>query len=280
VRAVVLNSSGLPEQGQISEPEGPDVVRVLACGLCGSDVEKIGRAAEGTVLGHEVVAEAGDKRVALVHHQGCGACEHCRAGHESTCTEFATPTIEPGGFAERVSARAGWVELPEAIDDATGSYVEPLACVLRGAERVPDGDVLVIGGGFVGRLFAAVLRERGSTVFVRDTDPARNGPEPSSLVASVVVCAPRAARDALGAVEPGGTVLVFAEAGKLDTAEIYRREITVTGSRSATRRHMKEAVALLTELDLPEPLVLPLDRFDEGLEAYRSRQATKVVFRP
>jgi hypothetical protein len=43
---------------------------------------------------------------------------------------------------------------------------------------------------------------------------------------------------------------------------------------------MEEAVALLRELDLPEPLVLPIDHFDEGLAAYRNREALKVVFRP
>jgi threonine dehydrogenase-like Zn-dependent dehydrogenase len=96
----------------------------------------------------------------------------------------------------------------------------------------------------------------------------------------VVVCAPGAGGKALAAVEPGGTALVFAEAGELDSAEIYRRELTITGSRSATRRHMEEAVALLPELDLPEALVLPLERFDEGLAAYRRREALKVVFRP
>jgi L-iditol 2-dehydrogenase len=280
VRAVLLNSAGLPEVGELAEPEGSYVLRVLACGLCGSDVEKIGRAPQRTVLGHEVVAEADGKRVALVHHEPCGECERCRAGHESTCAEFAAATIEPGGFAERVRASGGWVELPDGVDEVLGSYAEPLACVLRGAERVPAGEVLVLGGGFVGRLFAAVLRRRGDTVYVRDQDPERSGPEPPGPVASVVVCAPGAGGDALAAVEPGGTALVFAEAGELDSAEIYRRELTITGSRSATRRHMEEAVALLPELDLPEALVLPLERFDEGLAAYRRREALKVVFRP
>jgi L-iditol 2-dehydrogenase len=277
---VVLNSAGLPEVGELAEPEGSYVLRVLACGLCGSDVEKIGRAPQRTVLGHEVVAEADGKRVALVHHEPCGECERCRAGHESTCAEFAAATIEPGGFAERVRASGGWVELPDGVDEVLGSYAEPLACVLRGAERVPAGEVLVLGGGFVGRLFAAVLRRRGDTVYVRDQDPERSGPEPPGPVASVVVCAPGAGGKALAAVEPGGTALVFAEAGELDSAEIYRRELTITGSRSATRRHMEEAVALLPELDLPEALVLPLERFDEGLAAYRRREALKVVFRP
>ena len=264
----------------MSEPEGAEVLRVLACGLCGSDVEKIGRAPEGSVLGHEVVAEADGKRVALVHHEPCGECERCRAGHESTCKEFGGATIQPGGFAERVAALGGWVDLPDDVDDALGSYTEPLACVLRGAERVPPGEVLVLGGGFVGRLFAAVLARRGDTVYVRDADPARSGPEPAGAVRTVVVCAPNSGADALAAVEPGGTVLVFADAGGLDGGELYRREITVTGSRSATRRHMEEAVALLPELDLPEPLVLPLERFEEGLAAYRNRAVLKVVFRP
>jgi L-iditol 2-dehydrogenase len=280
VRAVVLNSSGYPEQADLVEPEGRDVLRMLACGLCGSDVEKIGGAPEGTVLGHEVVAEADGKRVALVHHQPCGECERCRAGYESTCAEFGAATIQPGGFAERVTAVGGWVDLPDRVDDVLGSYAEPLACVLRGSERVPPGDVLVLGGGFVGQLFAAVLRRRGDTVYVRDPDPARDGPAPPGAVASVVVCAPGAGADALSAVEPGGSVLLFADAGGLDSGDVYRGEITVTGSRSATHRHMEEAVALLPELDLPEPLVLPLDRFDEGLAAYRSREALKVVFHP
>jgi L-iditol 2-dehydrogenase len=281
VRVVVLDSNGQPELVELPEPESEYVVQVLACGLCGSDVEKIGRAQAGTVLGHEVVAETADGgRVALVHHLPCGECERCLAGHESTCERFGAATIEPGGFAERVSAGGGWVQLPHEIDDVLGSYAEPLACVLRGAESVPRGEVLVLGGGFVGQLFAAVLRHRGDSVYLRDPDPARNGLEPPGLVGSVVVCAPGAGEDALAAVEPGGTVLVFADGGPLDSREVYRRELTITGSRSATPRHLEDAVALLPELELPEALVLPLERFAEGLAAYRSREALKVVFRP
>jgi len=281
VQAVVLDSSGQPQLAEMPEPQGEDTLRVLACGLCGSDVEKIGSAPEGTVLGHEVVAETQDgRRVALVHHLSCGRCERCLAGHESTCKEFAAATIEPGGFAERVEAGGGWVELPDEVGDAAGTYAEPLACVLRGAGRVPPGDVLVVGGGFVGRLFEAVLRARGETVFVHDADPARSGPEPTGPVPTVIVCAPGAGSAALEAVEAGGTVLLFANAGPLESDEVYRRELTVLGSRSATPAHLEHAVELLAQLDLPEPLVLPLGRFDEGLAAYRRRESLKVVFRP
>ena len=57
MRAVVLDASSEPALAEIAEPAPPgDLVTVLACGLCGSDVEKIGLSAPGTVLGHEVVA--------------------------------------------------------------------------------------------------------------------------------------------------------------------------------------------------------------------------------
>jgi L-iditol 2-dehydrogenase len=275
VRAVVLDEEGRPRLADVPEPAAP--LAVLACGLCGSDVEKLELAPAGTVLGHEVVARGhGGERLALIHHLPCGECTRCAAGHESTCELFAAATIRPGGFAERVAETAG-VALPEDVDDAHGTYVEPLACVLRGAERVPRGRVLVVGHGFVGRLFAAVLRDRGDDVFATDVRPERGGREPDGPVDAAVLCAPAAP---LEAVAPGGTVLVFSPAAPVDLDLVYRNELTLAGSRSATPRHMRAAAALLPRLDVPEPTVLPLDRFAEGLELYRSGRALKVVFAP
>jgi threonine dehydrogenase-like Zn-dependent dehydrogenase len=137
--------------------------------------------------------------------------------------------------------------------------------------------VLVVGQGFVGRLFTAVLRNRGDEVFGVDARPERSGPPPEGPVDAAVLCAPAAPLDA---VAPGGTVLVFADAGAVGLADVYRRELTLVGSRSATPRHMRQAVGLLRQLDLPEPTVVPLARFDEGLELYRSGRALKVVFVP
>ncbi len=281
MRAVVLDAAGQPAWSEAPEPDGPgELVTVLACGLCGSDVEKLGLAAPGTVLGHEVVAvTADDRRVVLVHHLPCGECERCIAGHESTCEAFESPTIRPGGFAERARAD-GWVELPDELDDTRWTMVEPLACVLRGVERVPPGRVLVVGHGFVGRLFAAVLARRGDEVFAVDRDPERSGTPPDGPVGATVICAQGGAEAAIEAVEPGGTVLVFADAGAIPAAPIYRRELTFAGSRSATPETMREAMRLLPELELPEPTVLPLERFAEGLELYRRRETLKVVFVP
>ena len=272
----MLDGEGQPRLAVTPAPPEPSL-RVLACGLCGSDVEKIGRAPAGTVLGHEVVAAAEDgKRVVLVHHLPCGDCERCRAGHESTCERFATATIVPGGFAEQVAATET-IELPNGISDALGTYVEPLACVLRGAEKVPPGRVLVVGQGFVGRLFAEVLRRRGDEVFTTDTRTERSGRAPFGPVGAAVLCAPAAP---LEAVSPGGTVLVFANAGAIELDDVYRRELTLVGSRSSTPAAMRAAIELLPTLDLPEPTVLPFTRFAEGLDLYRSGAALKVVFTP
>ena len=280
MRAVVLDEQGQPALAEVPEPDGDgELVRVLACGLCGSDVEKIGAAPAGTVLGPEVVAEVAGRRVALVHHLPCGECDRCLAGHESTCEAFGAATIVPGGFAERVRADET-LSLPDGIDEATATYAEPLACVLRAAERLPPGRGLVVGNGFVGRLFGAVLRRRGDDVFAVDNDHRRDGRHPDGPVDAAILCAPAGSTEAAAALVPAGTLLVFAPSAPLGLDAVYRRELTVLGSRSATPRHMREAISLLPDLDLPEPTVLPLERFHEGLELYRRGEALKVVFTP
>jgi L-iditol 2-dehydrogenase len=281
MRAVALDDAGRPGLVELPEPDGPgERVRILACGLCGSDVEKLRPEFAGAVLGHEVVASTEDgRRVVLVHHAACGECERCRAGHESTCAAFAAPTIRPGGFAERATAQS-WVDAPGELDDARATMVEPLACVLRGVERVPRGRVLVVGHGFIGHLFAAVLSARGDDVFTVDADPRRSGRASDGPVGAAVICARGGVDAAIETVEPGGTILVFADAGSIPAAPVYRRELTLVGTRSATPRFMEQAAALLPTLDLPEPRVLPLARFADGLELYNRREALKVVFVP
>lgn len=281
MRAIVLDAGGQPVLSNTPEPERPGALaRVLACGLCGSDVEKLDAAHAGSVLGHEVVAKLDDgRRVALVHHSSCGECERCLAGHESTCERFAASTIRPGGFAERVRADA-WLDVPGDWPDWRGTMVEPLACVLRGAARVPRGRVLIVGNGFVGRLFGLVLERRGDEVFAVDVDPRRAGRAPDGPVDAVVLSGRGGVETALEAVAPAGTLLVFADAGEIPAAAVYRRELTVVGARSATPASMREALALLNDIDIPEPVVLPLERFGEGLELFRRRDALKVVFTP
>jgi len=64
----------------------------------------------------------------------------------------------------------------------------------------------------------------------------------------------------------------------LDT--VYRNELHVIGSRSATPAFFRAAIELLPALVLPEVTILPLERFAEGVDLYRSGAALKVVFTP
>ena len=290
MRAVVLDEAGQPALGEVPEPDGSgELVDVVACGLCGTDVQKLGRAAPGTVLGHEVVARGGDgRRVALVHHLPCGECDRCRTGHETTCARFPEPTILPGGFAERASA-AQTIALSDEIEDATGTFAEPLACVLRAVERIPRGRVLVVGCGFAGLLFTQALVRRGDDVLASDPLAHRlelalgYGAQPTDgePVDAAVLCAHAGLDGALAALEPGGTLLLFSwlvDPAAVDFETVLRRELTLVGSCSATPAAMRDAIALLPELDPIPTVTLPLERFTEGLDLYRSHEAVKVVF--
>src|SRR5215218_6958708 len=224
-------------------PGGPGLlVHVRACGLCGSDVEKLGRSPEGVVLGHEVEGqlENGD-RVTVVHHVPCGTCERCRAGHQSTCGEFRATRIDPGGFSEYLRA-THCVPLPASVGELDGVWVEPLACILRAAELVPRGRTLVVGAGAVGLLWTQVLSRRGHHVVATDPRTDRlqlarhaGAHRDDDPVAAAVVTAPAGINDALHRLEPGGTLVLFAAPPDVHPTAldaIYRKELTVVGSRS------------------------------------------------
>jgi threonine dehydrogenase-like Zn-dependent dehydrogenase len=290
VRAVVLDADGLPKLAELADPPGPGVlVRVSGCGLCGSDVEKIGRA-PGAVLGHEVAGVLEDgTRVTVMHRLPCGRCARCLAGHESTCDEFATVRIAPGGFADTLRATHA-VPLPDAVRDLDGVWVEPLACVLRAADWVPSGRVLVVGCGAIGQLWVQALRGRGDEVVA--ADPRRERLEQALALGAVdeggevgaaVVTAHAGLDGAVQRLAPGGTLLVFAApdaAVPVSIDAIYRKELTLRGSRSATPDSFRAAIALLPSLRLPTVTTLPLERFVEGVELYRRGDALKVVFTP
>ena len=148
------------------------LLRVEACGICGSDVMqwyRINRVP--LVLGHEISATVVEKggevkgfslgdRVVAAHHVPCNNCYYCKNGYHTVCDTLRKTNFDPGGFSEYVrlpviNVRNGTFILPDEVsfDDAT--FIEPLACVLR-AQRVagikPAQSVLVIGSGIAGLL--------------------------------------------------------------------------------------------------------------------------------
>src|ERR671918_2052941 len=161
---------------------GELLVRVRASGICGSDLMEWYRIKKAPlVLGHEMageIMEIGEEidnfhigdRVFVSHHVPCGKCRYCLAGHQSVCDVLRTSHFDPGGFAEyirvpKINVQLGTFRLPEEITFDEGSFIEPLACVVRAqrfARLSPGQTVLVIGSGISGLLHIQLARARGA----------------------------------------------------------------------------------------------------------------------
>src|SRR5512139_3746092 len=173
---------------------GEILVRIVASGVCGSDVLEWYRIKKAPlVLGHEVagtVAEVGagvtawrvGDRVAVTHHVPCNTCSACLGGHHTACATLHTTNFDPGGFAEFVRVPAlqtdrGVFRLPDEVTFDEGTFAEPLGCVVRAQRlaRVGPGDsVLVMRRGLPGLLHVALARALGAgTIVVTDVNPWR-----------------------------------------------------------------------------------------------------------
>ena len=238
---------------------GELLIKVMASGICGSDVmEWYRRDKVPLVLGHEVageVVEVGDgvdrfrtgDRVAATHHVPCNTCHYCLSGHHTVCDTLLRGThFDPGGFAEYVRVPAinvdrGVFPVPGGVSFDEASFMEPLACVLRGQKRArlsPGQTVLVLGSGISGLLHVGLARALGAgLVAAADTIPFRlkkaekmgadlalNADEglpdllrqanEGRLADLVIICFDGFIPLALNAVERGGTVLFFAGAAQ------------------------------------------------------------------
>ncbi|HYG64760.1 MAG TPA: alcohol dehydrogenase catalytic domain-containing protein, partial [Thermoanaerobaculia bacterium] len=194
---VRLESRPLPEPGP-----GELRLRLRGAGLCGTDLFKLryGTAAEGMVLGHEVVGTVdalgpgtvgflpGD-RVVVPHHVACGECDLCLRGSETLCPVFRENLLVPGGFAEHIlvrerAVRLATFSLPGHLADEAAVFLEPAACVLRGLRHARleetalptslegHGPVAaVLGGGSMGLLHLLVARALFPDVRIVISDP-------------------------------------------------------------------------------------------------------------
>ncbi len=280
---------------------GELLIRVWASGICGTDV--LGwyrRNKVPLVLGHEIageIAEVGEglkqykhgQRVAASHHVPCGKCSYCLRGHQTVCATLRQTHFEPGGFAEFLRLPAINVELggvyplPDNLSYEEATFIEPLACVLRGQRlaRMAKGmSVLVEGCGISGLLHLALARAQGAS-FIAATDVVdyrlefarRFGADAlinaqkedvsqrfrklnrgrGADLAVIATGAKAAYIQALQTVERGGCVLFFAATDEnvtipLSVNEVFwRNETTFTSSYAATPQEHLEALSLLNK---------------------------------
>lgn len=163
---------------------GEVVVELAACGICGTDLEKLrGNYQSAGKIGHEPVGrvvEVGPgvsavgvgTRVSVHHHVPCYACPVCERGDYTFCPSYSRTNLEPGGFAERFVvpaenvARGALLPLDPAVPWTVGALYEPAGCALTAARRVGLGrgsSVFVVGLGPVGALYGRVARALGAS---------------------------------------------------------------------------------------------------------------------
>jgi len=276
---------------------GELLVRVETCGICGSDVmEWYRRDRVPLVLGHEIggqIAAVGDgvehyqegDRVSAAHHVPCNACHYCLSGHYTMCDTLRQTNFDPGGFAEYIRLPAinvdrGVLLLPDEVSYEEATFIEPLACVLRGqrlAHIQPGHSVLIIGSGIAGLLHVQLARALGAgcvvatdiidyrleaaqqfgadaVIHAKEDLPSRlRQVNRGRLADLVIVCtgATSAIAQALQSVERGGTVLFFAPTNPGVTIPIsindlfWRNDITLTTTYAGSPADYAAALELI-----------------------------------
>jgi (R,R)-butanediol dehydrogenase / meso-butanediol dehydrogenase / diacetyl reductase len=193
MRAAALTGSGEFEIVQLNDPTpgaGELILRVQACGICGSDLKSYKRFPAGAVLGHEFCGEVVALGAGVEHwHTGdfaaslplrsCRHCRWCLGGEPAHCEKVDLLGLggSSGAFAEYVRVAAA-TSVPIGRDlGAYGALVEPLAVGLHtvtAAELRPEERVLIIGGGNVGAAVTTWSRRFGvGEIVVSDPSLAR-----------------------------------------------------------------------------------------------------------
>ncbi|MEV6875399.1 zinc-dependent alcohol dehydrogenase family protein [Amycolatopsis sp. NPDC051128] len=197
MRAAIVDRPGEIRVGEVPDPKPGErqvVVKVGACGICGTDLH----IADGhfpptpypIVPGHEFAGEIvelgadvpgewkiGD-RVAVDPSLFCGYCGPCRAGHGNLCANWgATGDTVNGAFAEYVAVPSSTCyRTPDAMTWEQGALVEPVSCAVHGVRRVgvEAGErFLVVGAGTMGLIMQQLLQRSGAHVTVVDRNEAR-----------------------------------------------------------------------------------------------------------
>ncbi|MER5389442.1 zinc-dependent alcohol dehydrogenase family protein [Saccharopolyspora sp. NPDC002686] len=197
MRAAIIDQPGSIRVGEVPDPKPGDgqlVIKVGACGICGTDLH----IADGhfpptpypIVPGHEFAGEVvelgadvpggwkiGD-RVAVDPSLFCGYCTPCRSGHGNLCANWnATGDTVDGAFAEYVAIPASTAyRMPDSMTWQQGALVEPVSCAVHGVRQigVEAGErFLVVGAGTMGLLMQQLLQRGGAQVSMVDRNAAR-----------------------------------------------------------------------------------------------------------
>jgi 2-desacetyl-2-hydroxyethyl bacteriochlorophyllide A dehydrogenase len=216
------------------------LVRVDACGVCGTDVHIVegnSRSTPPVVLGHEyagVVADPGmhgtvfspGERVAIDPNISCGTCFYCRRGLVHLCENLSALGVDfDGGMAEYciVPVRQAYT-LPNDLPAEVCAFIEPISCAVHGIDRarVRLGDsVTILGGGTIGLVMAQLAKGAGAARVIV-VEPMEHKRDIARRIGVDVVLDPRAVdtKSAVMDLTDVGADVVIECAGKTSTVAL------------------------------------------------------------
>jgi (R,R)-butanediol dehydrogenase/meso-butanediol dehydrogenase/diacetyl reductase len=258
------------------------VIRVGACGVCGSDIKAQPFAPTGMVMGHELGGEivaVGSRadgwregiNVAVLPVVSCGSCQYCRAGAVSHCPSASYIGMGPaGGFAEyaAVPARHAFA-VPAELPAVYSALVESFAVGLHGvrsAEVTAGENVLIVGAGGVGLTTLAWAMQRGAVrVTVADPDPQRR--EMASALGATDVLTSVSDAEA-GAYEAAIECVGRPELPAACQPALRPRGRIVISGACAEPTAIEPITALLKEITIRYSVAYSTDEFREVLDAF------------
>ena len=264
-------------------PPGEVLVRVLAAGICNTDIELTrGYYPFAGVPGHEFVGEVDGKRVVGEINAVCHRCEPCRRGRPTHCDNRTVLGIinRNGAFAEYLSLpEENLHAVPDSVPTEEALFTEPLAAALEIQQQVrvtPDDRVLVVGKGKLGSLIAQTLALTGCALTVVGRDDAA---PPAKWFDIAVECSgnPAGFATARAALRARGTLVMKSTyAGELsvNASSLVVDEITLVGSRCGP---FAPAIALLAERKVDvRPLLHARYTLDDAIAAFEHAQRPGV----
>jgi len=312
------------------------LVKIIASGICGSDVMEWYRIKKAPlVLGHEISGDivkvgknvkkfkVGD-RVFVTHHVPCNTCHYCLNDQHTLCKTLRSTKFYPGGFAQylrvpEINIDRGTFLLPDEMSYDEGTFIEPLACTVRGFRFVdfkPKKTVLVLGSGISGILNIKLAKAMGAKrIIATDIEKYRlkiakkSGADyvidakdkVSQLVKKyndgrladlVILCAGviPAVKQALESVEPGGTILWFAlpkpgDDFPIPLFDLWNKQIKMISTYAGVKKDIIEAIELIrSKKVIVEDMIshkLPMKETPKAFKlTAEAKESMKIIIEP
>lgn len=300
---------------------GSDIVKIFDPGVKKPAVfghEVVGKVVE---TGEKVTGFKPGDTVVAAHHIPCYRCRYCLHGSHSMCRYFRGSNIYPGSFCQYIRLSKEHIE-HTTFKVRPGSnllellFVEPLACCIRALDKIKilkNDSIAVVGTGVIGMLFIQLITLAGGKAVAIDPDrnrlsmagklgaeykinPGKGNMQdkikkvsPEGVDAAVLsITNKNTLGGALRYIRDGGTIIIFGASGdesriEIDLENIYRRELAIISSYSATPETLRRAYNIIIKKQIKlSPLiseVMPLSNFKKGLDLMLQKKIYKAIFK-